>query len=568
MLESLVIENYAVARHVSLSLNRGLSAITGETGAGKSIAIDALTLVLGGRTDVHAIRPGAQSSGISAVFSISDAPRALAYLKDHDLLEEDPNLCVIRRTISLNGHSRAFINDIPVTTKTLKEISPLLLNIHGQHDEQLLVLPERQLAFLDAFSELGPEVSEVASLYHTYNEGRTRLKKLAEEQDAGLAEYKLTHYQIAELEKFNPQKNEFTDLSNEYDRLNHIQILEEGTSYVSAGIEDEGGLLSSIRTLSNKLENLAEIDGLLTPLCSSLESARLNIEDVGEQLRVYQDKLESDPARTLEINTRMGQYTDLARKYGVKPDELYNVLKELHKKAESFTSIKEQIEECKAAVIKAREDFMEKSLELRDKRIAKAPDFAKHVTDMLKELSMPDAVFEVKFSDIGSPSESGVDTINFVFSANKGLPPDLINKTASGGEISRIALSVLVLTASKISAPTLIFDEIDTGISGRTAAITGKLLRMLGKHSQVITVTHLPQVAASAHQQYEVKKSTVGDITESSVTLLDNAGREQEIARLLGSSAITETTLANAREMLRIQSEDSENTNLIISENS
>jgi DNA repair protein RecN (Recombination protein N) len=563
MLESLVIENYAIARKVSLGLQRGMSAITGETGAGKSIAIDALNLVLGGRADARAIRPGASSASICATFSLGDAPRALAFLRDNSLLQEEQDLCIIRRSIAAAGHSRNYINDYAVSVKMLKELAPFLLNIHGQNDGQQMLKSDRQMAFLDAFSGLGPDVSEVGSLYHTFKDGKNRLIDLARQQDEILAEYKLTHYQIAELEKFNPAENEFTEISNEYDRLSNVKVIGDGAQAALSSLnDDDDGIVSRMGSLSAQLEGLAAIDKSLRPLYDSLESARLTIEDVSEQLSDYSGSLEMDPARISVINDRLAQYADYARKYGVKPEELTGVLKSLHEKAEGFSSIKEQIEECKAAVIQAKENFLQKSRELSQKRREKAPLFAGEVTRMLRELSMPDAEFQVAFREGENISENGIDVIDFMFSANKGLAPGLIENTASGGEISRIALSVLVLTANKISAPTLIFDEIDTGISGRTAAITGKLLRLLGRHSQVITVTHLPQVAASAHHQYEVKKETVNDVTESSVTELDTAGREQEIARLLGSSEITEAALANARELLGNQARETANTTL------
>lgn len=563
MLESLVIENYAIARKVSLNLQKGMSAITGETGAGKSIAIDALNLLLGGRSDARAVRPGAASASICGTFSLSDAPRALAFLRDNSLLQEDQELCIIRRSIAAGGHSRNYINDYAVSVKMLKELAPFLLNIHGQNDGQLMLKSERQMAFLDAFSGLGPEVSDVGSLYHTFRDGKNRLIELARKQDETLAEYKLTHYQIAELEKFNPVENEFTEISNEYDRLSNVKVIGDGTQEILNALnDDDTGVLALTGTLSARLEGLAGIDRSLKPVSDCLESARLAIEDVAEQLSDYSGGLEVDPARISVINDRLAQYADYARKYGVKPEELTGVLRDLHKKADGFSSIKEQIEECKAAVIQAKESFLTKARELSARRREKAPAFAAEITRMLRELSMPDAVFEVEFREGETISDSGIDVIDFKFSANRGLPPGLVEDTASGGEISRIALSVLVLTANRISSPTLIFDEIDTGISGRTAAITGKLLRLLGKHSQVITVTHLPQVAAAAHHQYEVRKSTVNDITESAVIELDATGREQEIARLLGSSEITDAAIANARELLDSQSRETENSTL------
>ena len=254
MLESLVIENYAIARKVSLNLQKGMSAITGETGAGKSIAIDALNLLLGGRSDARAVRPGAASASICGTFSLSDAPRALAFLRDNSLLQEDQELCIIRRSIAAGGHSRNYINDYAVSVKMLKELAPFLLNIHGQNDGQLMLKSERQMAFLDAFSGLGPEVSDVGSLYHTFRDGKNRLIELARKQDETLAEYKLTHYQIAELEKFNPVENEFTEISNEYDRLSNVKVIGDGTQEILNALnDDDTGVLALTGTLSARL---------------------------------------------------------------------------------------------------------------------------------------------------------------------------------------------------------------------------------------------------------------------------------------------------------------------------
>lgn len=553
MLESLTIENYAVVKKVALLLSKGMSAITGETGAGKSIAIDALELVLGGRADAKSVRNGANSASICATFSVADAPRALAFLKEKDLLGEDCDLCIIRRTISKDGRSRAYINDINVNTSLLKELSGMLLNIHGQHDGQLLLKPEHQIEYLDAYSENGALISDVASLYHSYSQGKKELTRLAEIQADSVAEYKLTHYQIAELEKFGPKENEFTSISNEYDRLNHVQALQEATSSLSEALShDENGVLAALRPILNKLRNTAKIDKSLENTAESLESAIISIDDVASELQHYNSNLETDPERTAWINDRMQQYTDLARKYNVAPNELWNVLQELQSKVQSFTSLKNEIEECKADVINAKNKFLEKSKELSEKRKSMAPIFTQKVEEMLHKLSMPYAKFIVEFGE-SQPQANGTDTVSFKFNANLGMEPDLISKTASGGEISRIALSILVLTANKISAPTMIFDEIDTGISGHTAAVTGTLLRKLGETSQVITVTHLPQVAASAHNQYEVLKENSNDETSSSIRKLDEDGRIHEIARLLGSSSITESALANAKELLASQ---------------
>src|SRR5574344_1232291 len=555
MLESLAIENYAVVKKVCLNLAKGMSAITGETGAGKSIAVDALELVLGGRADARSVRNGAQTANICATFSTADAPRALAYLKEKDLLAEDCDLCILRRVITKDGRSRAYINDVNVNTSILRELAPMLINIHGQHDGQHLLKPEHQIQYLDAYAELGSQISEVTSLFHTYSSGKKHLTELADLQKNTVAEYKLTHYQIAELEKLSPKKNEFTDISNEYDRLNHVQTLLEGTNNVITGLNDENsGLLTRISGVKDLLVGLTQIDKSLSSITNTIDSAQLSLDDALSELETYTSKLEYDPERINAINERMEQYTKLARKYSVSPNDLYDVLEQLQLKAQTYTSIKDEIEQCKTEVIQAKNEFLAKAHELSELRKQHSIDFTNKVTEMLHSLSMPFAVFTIEFTE-SSPQENGIDAISFRFNANPGMEPDLISRTASGGEISRIALAILVLTANKISAPTLIFDEIDTGISGQTAAVTGSLLRKLGLNSQVVTVTHLPQVAASAHHQFEVRKQVADDETSSSIHELDANGRIHEIARLLGASEITDNALANASELLNIQAQ-------------
>ncbi len=559
MLECLAIENYAVARKVALNLARGLTAITGETGAGKSIAIDALLLVLGGRADAKAVRKGATNANITATFNLSDTPRALAYLTEKDLLVEDePDLCILRRVITKDGRSRAYINDTNVNTSILKELAPMLINIHGQHDGQLLLKPENQIEYLDAYGELGPLVSEVASLYHTYSQGKKRFNELATRQNESIAEYKLTHYQIAELDKLSPKQNEFSELSNEYDRLNHVQTLLEGTSGVIGWLSDEEqGLLTSLATIQGKLSSLAEIDKSLASVLETFNSATINLEDALSELITYQEKLEYDPERIEALNKRMELFTDLARKYNVVPNELFNELNRLNGKLNEFCSLKDELEQCKLEVYEAKEKFLAKAQELSEARSQIAPKFNANVTKLLHELSMPKALFEAKLHPT-EPQANGVDGVEFLFNANVGMDLDLISKNASGGEISRIALAILAITATKISAPTMIFDEIDTGISGHTAAVTGKLLRKLSATSQVITVTHLPQVASAAHQQFEVLKENNDEETISTIRMLDEEGRLQELARLLGGAKITQASIEAAKELMNEQSKEFE----------
>lgn len=554
MLESLTIENYAVVKKATLNLHKGMSAITGETGAGKSISVDALELVMGGRADSKSVRSGSGSTSICATFDLSDSPRALGLLRDYDLLSDDNELCIVRRTVSKDGRSRAFVNDRSVNTTVLRELSSRLLNIHGQHDGQLLLKSEHQIEYLDAFAGLGDLLSEVESLFYTYSRGKDEVTRLGNLQKDMVAEYKLTLYQIAELNRLGPKEHEFEELSEEYDRLSNVQTLLQNSINVHGQLaDDDGGILTSVNTLLGGMNSLVKIDKSLTPILQSIESARIQLEDAAGEISRYSSTLESDPERLNFINERMALYNDMSHKYAVTPDKLHNVLNELQNKTREFSSIKDEIEARTADVMAAKKAFMEKAEELSRRRKEMSVEFAKRITDMLHELSMPNAMFEIEFTEV-PPHHNGIDSVCFKFNANAGMTPDLISKTASGGEISRIALAILVLTANRISAPTLIFDEIDTGISGFTAANTGRLLRRLAKTSQVITVTHLPQVAASAHNQYEVLKKDIDNETVTSITELDADGREKEIARLLGGPVISESALANARELLATQS--------------
>ena len=531
MLESLTIENYAVVKKATLNLHKGMSAITGETGAGKSISVDALELIMGGRADSRSVRNGAENTSICATFDLSDSPIALALLKEYDLLSDDNELCIIRRTITKDGRSRAFVNDRNVNTNTLKSLTSRLLNIHGQHDGQLLLKSEHQIEYLDAFGELGDILSDVQSLYYTYSKGREELTRLADRQKDMVAEYKLTLYQIAELNKLAPKEGEFAELSNEYDRLSNVQALLGGS--LAAGSQltnDEEGILTGINNLLNSLGNLAKLDKSLLNICQSVENAHILLDDAASELNHYSSTLEADPERLNFINERMALYNDLGHKYNTEPGNLHKILDELQHKTTEFTSIKDEIETRTAEVRNAKNAFMSKAKELSDKRKEVAVDFSSKIAGMLHELSMPHAMFEIDFQEV-APHSNGIDSIEFKFNANAGMTPDLI----------------------KISAPTLIFDEIDTGISGFTAATTGKLLRRLGASSQVITVTHLPQVAASAHNQYEVLKSDDNNETSTSIHELDSEGRIREIARLLGGANITDSALANARELLNTQ---------------
>ncbi len=556
MLESLVIENYAVVRKAALALRPGMTAVTGETGAGKSISVDALGLVMGARADPKAVRPGAERADVCAAFDLSDSPEAAELLRGRDLLGEDPGLCVIRRAVSRDGRSRAYVNDRNVNTSFLKELAPKLVNIHGQRDGQQILNGARQLRYLDAFAGLEDRTAAVAALYAVYAKARDEVARLGEKQKNMVSEYKLTLYQIAELGRLGPRENEFSELSDEYDRLSNAETLIAGCAAVHREITgDEDGLAARIGAVISRVRALAKLDKKLGEFADGIENARITLEDAAEEINRRGASIEADPERLAFVSARMALYADLGRKYAVKPDELHLTLRELQEKTGEFSSLKDEIEAKTAEALAAKNLFAEKARELGALRRAAAPEFCRKIEEMLRGLSMPRARFEAEFSET-APRASGVDEVAFKFSANAGMAPDLIRNAASGGEISRIALAILVLTANRISAPTLVFDEIDTGISGFAAATAGRLLRRLGRSSQVITVTHLPQVAASAHNHCEVVKEESGGETNTLIRELGEEGRVLEVARLLGGAVVSETAVANARELIAAQAAD------------
>lgn len=555
MLETLSIENFAVAKKLSINFSKGLTAITGETGAGKSIAIDALSLILGGKTNAKFVRDGAKSCLICATFNISDSPKAKSYLCEKELLDnEDDNSCIIRRTITADGKSKAFINDINVNLTTLKELSPTLLSIHGQNESQLILVPENQLDYIDAYGELTPYSDEISQLFNLYKDKRSKLINLSNIHKNNKATHELEKYHIEELEELSPSEGDYSNVEAEHDKLNHAKTLLEKSSFLVNLLNDDSeGLKFGINEAIKKMSDITRIDKELNPLLSNLNTALINIEDTISELNSYISNIEINPERIVELSNRMSLYKDLSNKHNTNENDLHNVLNTLKESYASFEDDDKEILELKNEVEEIKVKFNQKAEELTQKRLEVIPAFASKIQEMLKTLSMPDAVFTIEHKFLDHATNQGKDEVIFKFSANLGLAPDEIKHTASGGEISRIALAILVLTANKISSPSMIFDEIDTGISGQTAATIGKMLRLLGNTSQVITVTHLPQVAASSHNHFEVSKTNIEQETISSITLLDDKGREQEIARLLAGDTISDTAIQNAKELIANQ---------------
>ena len=555
MLSHLSVKNFAVVKEINIAFETGMTAMTGETGAGKSIAIDALSLCLGERADASAVRKGADKAEIIAYFSLLDAPLARAWLDENDLvLDDDPNTCFIRRLISKEGRSKAFINGVPVALQQLKQLGQFLLAIHGQNTHLQLLKDDVQRKLLDDFAEHGPLLSATASAYKHWQQLAKELSALEQAAQQRADREQLLSYQVAELDEFALAEGEFGELEAEHKRLSNGQtLLEEAQkSFYHLYEADEFNALSAIQTSIDKLSNLEDHDPALSPIVAMLNEAAIQVEESANELRSYCDQLEIDPMRLQQVEKRFAQAMELARKHQVMPEALYEHHQQLAEElaglsadTERLTALQEELESSHAEYIAASE-------KLSQSRCNAAGKLAGMVETQIRTLNMPHAEFyiDVTYGEQARPSAMGMDTVVMKVATNPGQPQDRLDKVVSGGELSRIGLALQVISRDTSLTPTMIFDEVDTGISGPTASIVGQLLRRLGKENQVMCVTHLPQVAAQAHNQLFVTKTTENSETQTHILALTEQARIDELARLLAGDKITPNALANAKELL------------------
>ncbi|ANW23702.1 DNA repair protein RecN [Vibrio coralliilyticus] len=551
MLAHLSVNNFAIVKSLQLELSHGMTTITGETGAGKSIAIDALGLCLGGRAEAGMVRQGEEKTEVSAAFSLENNIHATRWLEDNDLLEGSD--CILRRIINKEGRSRAFINGSPVPLSQLKTLGQLLINIHGQHAHHQLMKSDYQMAMLDQYAGHTNLLKGTRNAYQNWRQADNNLKQLKENGAANLAQKQLLEYQIKELNELSLGEDEYEELEQEHKRLSNsgelaatcqqaIELIYEGEEVNALGI---------LQSASSSLIQLAELDEALAELPNMLSEAIIQIEEANSELRGYLDNIDVDPARMVFVEERFSKVMSMARKHHVLPDELYQHHQDLLSQIEALDCSDEKLEELEQAVEAKYQAFLTSAEKLHKSRCRYAKELNKLITASMHELSMEKAQFCIEVDkQCTHPSPLGMDNVCFVVSTNPGQPMQPIAKVASGGELSRISLAIQVITAQKVDTPSLIFDEVDVGISGPTAAVVGKMLRKLGESTQVLCVTHLPQVAGCGHQQLFVAKQTKAGKTETQMHTLDNEQRVSELARLLGGSEITESTLANAKELL------------------
>lgn len=557
MLLHMQIRNLAVVRQLDVDFISGMTAITGETGAGKSIALDALGLCLGNRADVDLIRADAEKAEVTATFHLNEATSpGRQWLAEQELQDDEPSACVLRRLITREGRSKAWINGYPVTVSQLKQLAPLLVNIHGQHEHQLLTRPEHQLSLLDAYARHQGLLDDVQNAYQTWYSLRKQQKQLLQQQSDVESRMQLLRYQVTELNEFALAEGEYVELEQQHKRLtNSAALLEDSGFALNAIYEGEhNNAFSLLQNAVSRLEQQLDTDPALTEAVRMLKDASVQVEEAARELRHYQDNIELDDEQLITAERRVSQAVHLARKHQLEPSQLPQHHQQLLTELNQLESNQAESVDIDARVENAAAKYRQVATKLSESRKKAAHELSERIAKSMQQLNMPHGrfVIDVDHQAQAPATRLGTDEVCFTVTANPGQPLQSLAKIASGGELSRISLAIQVITSSQLTTPTLMFDEVDVGVSGATAATVGKLLRQLGESNQVICVTHLPQVAAKGHQQLRVDKVTDGASTETHMVSLDQNARVIELARLLGGDEITETTKANAAELLAV----------------
>ncbi len=549
MLKFLSIRDFVIVSKLELEFSGGFTALTGETGAGKSILIDALLLALGERGDASMVRNGCERAEITAEFDIGAMPVLQGWLAAQELAG-DEGVCLMRRLLEAGGRSRGFINGRSATLQQMREAGEQLLNIHGQHAHQTLLQSDEQRFLLDGYGRLQDSAAEVARLYRDWQALKNRRIALSENSQAAAAERELLSFQRAELESLAFNGADWDVLQADYARLAHAASLLDTAAFGIEMLSDaDTACLSQVNALMARLRDGLVHDTTLGEPLQLLESAQAELQEAVYSLRHYQQRLDTDPQQLLEKEQKIQAVMDMARKYRVPPERLDEVLQGVVARlAELGGDIDlEQLIQHEQA---ARQAYRDVAGQLSAARGLSAEKLSQQITQAMQTLAMQGGSFAVVLLPLPEGNAYGLETVEFQVAANPGTPTRSMAKVASGGELSRISLAIQVATSQIASVPTLIFDEVDSGIGGRVAEIVGLLLKQLGRDYQVLCVTHLPQVAAMADSQWQVSKAVEAGVTLSHIEVLDDAQRIEEIARMLGGVVITETTRQHAAEML------------------
>lgn len=555
MLSSLNIRNFVIVDQLALEFQPGFTVLTGETGAGKSILIDALSLVLGERADAGVVRGGAERAEIEAEFDLRELPQLEAWLGENELAG-DPGVCLMRRMVDAGGRSRAFINGRSATLQQLREAGEFLLDIHGQHAHQSLLKTAAQRDLLDAYAGLGRQAKETTAAWKDWQ----GLKKARLEREKNAAAYaeelERLEWQVKELSALNFAANEWEEMQAEHGRLTHAASLMEGAQQgVEILSEADSACLAQVNGVISRLNNLVEYDAGLKEVLDLLEPAEVQLREAVYSLRHYLQRLDLDPERLDQCEQRLREVHDAARKYRVSPEQLAGLLDEKRARLEVLQGSGSGGDEDQREQA-AQAHYLQLAERLSAARKKAAHELGEKVSAALQSLAMAGGKFEVALMPVENEgvrgNAHGLEEIEFRVSAHGGMEAKPLAKVASGGELSRISLAIQVVTSKVSLVPTLIFDEVDVGIGGGVAEIVGQLLKQLGAERQVLCVTHLPQVAAQGNHHWQVSKKAEAGGVVSRIRQLDPVARIEEIARMLGGVEVTETTRKHAAEMLGV----------------
>ncbi len=549
MLRTLSVHDFVIVDSLELDFSSGFSVLTGETGAGKSILIDALQLALGGRGDAGVIREGASRADISAEFVAGN--EVVRWLENSEIGCED-NVVMLRRTIDSSGRSRGFVNGVPVTAAQMRELASLLVDIHGQHAYQSLLRGDEQRKLLDRHAGLEQEVEALALHYRTWQSFLEKIRDAETDSARLLAEREQLEWQVNELEKLSPQPGEWERINSEYDRLSHAASLIEGAGETLSELsESDSPVLSKLNVLKQKLSGLSEIDDKLAPVAELLESARIQLQEAVYGLRDYLSHTDLDPGLLQTVEKRLEALHSAGRQFKVQPELLPDEWDSRKKRLQQYVD-SSSIDELKKQESLARERYFALAESVSARRRQTAMELGDAVTAVMTDLHMSGGRFSVEVIP-DSPHVSGTDRVEFLVAGHAGTSLRPLAKVASGGELARLSLAISVIASRATAVPTLVFDEVDTGIGGAVAEVVGRLLKRLGKEHQVLCVTHLPQVASQANRHFQVSKVQADHIGHpvSRIVPLDDEKRVVEIARMLGGVEMTDATLNHAREMLQ-----------------
>ena len=550
MLKFLAIRDFVIVSSLELDFNAGFTVLTGETGAGKSILIDALSLALGARGDANLVRNGCERAEISAEFDITSIPDLQSFLIEQELVGDD-GVCLLRRVLDSGGRSRGFINGRSATQQQMREVGEKLLDIHGQHAHQSLVRPEIQRNLLDGYAGVSDTLEKLGELYRDWQKLHQRRASLSENAEAVAAERELLTFQRNELEELNFNLPEWQELQQEHARMSHAASLLETAEFgLDTLSEADSACLVQLNTLVTRISDAKQHDAAgLSETLRMLESAQAELQEAVYELRHYHQKIDADPQRLVDQEQRIQSVMDVVRKYRVPAEQLDEVLAGFVARLAELGG-DDDLAELERQEDAAKQKYLKLAGKLSTVRKKFADKLSHEITEAMQTLAMPGGSFSVGLLPLSEGNAYGLESIEFQVTANPGVPPRNLAKVASGGELSRIGLAVQVATSQIASVPSLIFDEVDSGIGGRVAEIVGELLKTLGNTHQVLCVTHLPQVAAQADHQWQVSKTIDNKVTLSHIAELDHNQRVEEIARMLGGVKITETTRKHAAEML------------------